>query len=51
MSEIHPTADLFLGLLAWLFTTGFAELVVKPAWRRVYRRADQSLSDRLPDLK
>ncbi len=51
MSEIHPTADLFLGLLIWQFITGFAELVVKPAWRRLYRRADQSLSDRLPDLK
>jgi hypothetical protein len=51
MNEIHPTADLFLGLLTWLFITGFAELVVKPAWRRLYRRADQSLSDRLPDLR
>ena len=51
MADLHPTADLFLGLLIWLFTTGFAELVVKPVWRRLYRRADQSLSDRLPDLK
>jgi hypothetical protein len=48
---LHPNADLLLGLVVWLLTTGFAELVVKPAWRRVYRRADQSLSDRLPDLK
>jgi hypothetical protein len=48
---LHPNADLLLGLVVWLLTTGFAELVVKPAWRRLYRRADQSLSDRLPDLK
>jgi hypothetical protein len=51
MSEIHPPADLLLGLTVWLLTTGFTELVVRPAWRRLYRRADQSLSDRLPDLK
>jgi hypothetical protein len=48
---LHPNADLLLGLAVWTLTTGFAELVVKPAWRRLYRRADQSLSDRLPDLR
>jgi hypothetical protein len=48
---LHPNADLLLGLVVWLLTTGFAELVVKPTWRRLYRRADQSLSDRLPDLR
>ena len=48
---LHPTADFALGLLVWLVTTGFAELVVKPAWRRLYRRADQATGDRLPDIK
>jgi len=48
---LHPNADLLLGLAVWTLTTGVAELVVKPTWRRLYRRADQSLSDRLPDLK
>jgi|688.fasta_scaffold302575_2 hypothetical protein len=51
MNDLHPTADLLLGLAVWLLTTGFTELVVKPTWRRLYRRADQSLSDRLPDLR
>ena len=48
---LHPTADLLLGLEMWLLTTGFAELVIKPAWRRLYRRVDQAAGDRLPDLK
>lgn len=47
----HPVADLLLGLAAWLITTGFTELVVKPAWRRLYRHADHVSGDRLPDLK
>jgi hypothetical protein len=51
MSNLHLSADLLAGLAMWLLTTGFAELAVKPLWRRLYRRADQSLSDRLPDLK
>jgi hypothetical protein len=51
MNHLHLNADLLAGLAVWLFTTGFSELVVKPLWRRLYRRADQSLSDRLPDLR
>jgi hypothetical protein len=51
MTDLHPTADLLLGLLVWLATTGVAELVAKPAWRRLYRRADKAAGDRLPDLK
>jgi hypothetical protein len=51
MADLHITADLLLGLVVWLLTTGFTELVVKPTWRRLYRRVDRSLSDRLPDLK
>jgi hypothetical protein len=51
MSELHPTSDLLLGLAVWFLTTGVAELVVKPAWRRLYRRADKATGDRLPDLK
>jgi hypothetical protein len=51
MSHLHLNADLLAGLAVWLLTTGLAELVVKPTWRRLYRRADQSLSDRLPDLR
>jgi hypothetical protein len=51
MNDLHPNADLLLGLAVWTLATGFAELVVKPTWRRLYRRADQSLSDRLPDLR
>jgi hypothetical protein len=47
---LHPTADLLLGLAVWLLTTGFTELVVKPAWRRLYRRVDHASGDRLPDL-
>jgi hypothetical protein len=49
--DLHVIADVLLGLTVWLVTTGFAELVVKPAWRRVYRRADRAIGDRLPDLK
>jgi hypothetical protein len=51
MTDLHPNADLLLGLLAWLATTGVAELVVKPAWRRLYHRADKATGDRLPNLK
>lgn len=51
MSNLHPTADVLLGLAVWLLTTGFAELVVKPAWHRLYRRVDKASGDRLPDLK
>jgi hypothetical protein len=51
MNDLHPIADLLLGLGVWLLTTGFAELAVKPAWRRLYRRVDQAAGDRLPDLK
>lgn len=49
--NLHPVPDLLLALLAWLLTTGLAELVVKPTWRRLYRRADLATGDRLPDLK
>jgi hypothetical protein len=48
---LHPAPDVLLGLTVWLVTTGFAELVVKPAWRRIYHRADRAIGDRLPDLK
>jgi hypothetical protein len=51
MTDLHPTADLLLGLGMWLLATGFAELAIKPAWRRLYRRADKAAGDRLPDLK
>ena len=51
MNDLHPTADLLLGLGMWLLTTGFAELVIKPAWRRLYHRADKATGDRLPNLK
>jgi len=48
---LHPTADLLLGLLAWLATTVMVELVVKPAIFWLYHRADKATGDRLPDLK
>jgi hypothetical protein len=51
MKDLHLSADVLLGLGMWFLTTGFAELVIKPAWRRVYRRVDQAAGDRLPDLK
>jgi hypothetical protein len=51
MSHLHLNADLLAGLAVWLFTTGFSELVVKPTWRRLYRRADHATGDRLPDLR
>ena len=50
MSDLHPIADLLLGLGVWLLTTALAELVVKPAMHRLYRRADKATGDRLPDL-
>lgn len=51
MSNLHPTADLLLGLLVWLATTAAVELVIKPAMFRLYHRADKATGDRLPDLK
>jgi hypothetical protein len=51
MTDLHPTADLLLGLLAWLATTALVELVIKPAMFRLYHRADKATGDRLPDLK
>ncbi len=50
MPDLHLTADAAVALGLWLLTTGIAELVVKPLWRRLYRRADSALNDRLPDL-
>lgn len=48
----HPTAnDERLALAVWFLGLGVAELVVKPLWRRLYRRADKAAGDRLPDLK
>ena len=51
MNDLHLTADAIAAILMWMLTTGFAELVIKPAWRRLYRRVDQAAGDRLPDLK
>jgi hypothetical protein len=48
----HPTAnDETLALAVWFLSLGVAELVVKPAWRRLYRRTDRATGDRLSDLK
>jgi hypothetical protein len=51
MSDLHLAADAIAAFLMWLTTTAMVELVIKPFLHRLYRRADQSLSDRLPDLK
>jgi hypothetical protein len=51
MNDIHLTADAVVAVLMWIFTTGMAELVIKPTWRRLYRRIDQAAGDRLPNLK
>jgi hypothetical protein len=51
MKDLHLSADLLMAVAMWLLTTGVAELVIKPAWRRAYRRVDQATGDRLPDLK
>lgn len=50
MPELHLTADAAVALCLWLATTAVVELVVKPLLHRLYRRADQALNDRLPDL-
>jgi hypothetical protein len=51
MNDLHPIADLLLGLTAWLVTTAAVELVIKPAMFRLYHRADKATGDRLPDIK
>ena len=51
MADLHLAIDVtigwILGRAAWLATS---ELVLKPILHRLYRRADASLNDRLPDL-
>jgi hypothetical protein len=54
MADLHLAIDVaigwILGRAAWL---AVAELLLKPALHRLYRRADASLNglhDRLPDL-
>jgi hypothetical protein len=51
MNDLHLTADAVVAVLMWIFTTGMAELVIKPTWRRLYRHVDHAAGDRLPDLK
>jgi hypothetical protein len=45
--DLRLILDLLLARLVWLAA---AELVFKPLFTRLYRRADQALGDRLPDL-
>ena len=45
--DLRLILDLLLARLVWLAA---AELVFKPMFTRLYRRADQALGDRLPDL-
>jgi hypothetical protein len=49
--HLHWTADAFAALAMWGVSTGIAELIVKPLWRRAYRQVDQATGDRLPDLR
>jgi hypothetical protein len=50
MKPAHLDVDVLAGVGVWILTTGIAELIVKPLWRRAYRRVDTATGDRLPDL-
>ena len=51
MADLHLSIDVAIGtLLARALWAGLDELVMKPLWRRLYRRADEVLADLLPDL-
>jgi len=49
--QLPWAADACAALAMWGVSTGIAELIIRPIWRRAYRQVDQTTGDRLPDLR